>query len=150
MVGSSRLPSMYLARLELDGFRAFDVADVTPPQSGLVLVLGANNSGKSTLLSAIDALRGNNPTPPISNTASGREAEVIREILRLIVGEGHTRRAAAAATGVPIATIADQLARAQRAGLGWPLPDDLAHSTESGQSVQGFSDTSSEAALRPT
>lgn len=49
----------------------------------------------------------------------------IREILRLILGEGHTRRAAAAATGVPIATIADQLARAQRAGLGWPLPDDL-------------------------
>ena len=49
----------------------------------------------------------------------------IREILRLILGEGHTRRAASAATGVPIATIADQLARAQRAGLGWPLPDDL-------------------------
>ena len=49
----------------------------------------------------------------------------IREILRLILGEGHSRRAAAAATGVPIATIADQLARAQRAGLGWPLPDDL-------------------------
>ena len=49
----------------------------------------------------------------------------IREILRLILGEGHTRRAAAAATGVPIATIADQLARAHRAGLGWPLPDDL-------------------------
>ena len=46
----------------------------------------------------------------------------IREILRLIVGEGHSRRAAATA---PIATIADQLARAQRAGLGWPLPDDL-------------------------
>jgi transposase len=49
----------------------------------------------------------------------------IREILRLILGEGHSRRAAATASGVPIATIADQLARARRAGLGWPLPDDM-------------------------
>jgi len=49
----------------------------------------------------------------------------IREILRLILGDGLSRRQAAAATGVPTSTIADQLARAQRAGLGWPLPEGM-------------------------
>jgi len=49
----------------------------------------------------------------------------IREILRLSLGEGLSRRQIGAATGVPAATVGDQLARARRAGLGWPLPDDL-------------------------
>ncbi|MCY7418857.1 MAG: hypothetical protein LH650_10230 [Chloroflexi bacterium] len=38
----------------------------------------------------------------------------IREILRLILGDGLSRRQAAAAAGVPTSTIADQLARANR------------------------------------
>jgi transposase len=49
----------------------------------------------------------------------------IREILRLSLGEGLSRRQIGAATGVPAATVGDQLARARRAGLGWPLPDEL-------------------------
>ncbi len=49
----------------------------------------------------------------------------IREILRLVIGEGRSVRHAAAATRVPASTVSDQLARARRAGLGWPLPDDL-------------------------
>jgi transposase len=49
----------------------------------------------------------------------------IRDILRLVIGEGHSVRHAAAATRVPASTVSDQLARARRAGLGWPLPDDL-------------------------
>jgi len=49
----------------------------------------------------------------------------IREILRLAIGEGLSRRQAAAATGVPASTVGDQLARARRAGLGWPLPEDM-------------------------
>jgi transposase len=49
----------------------------------------------------------------------------IREILRLVIGEGLSRRQAAAATGSPYSTIADHLARAERAGLGWPLPEDM-------------------------
>jgi transposase len=49
----------------------------------------------------------------------------IREILRLVLGEGLSRRQAAAATGSPYSTIADHLARAQRAGLGWPLPEGM-------------------------
>ena len=49
----------------------------------------------------------------------------IRELLRLHLGEGLSRRQAAVAAGMPYATAADHLARAQRAGLGWPLPEDL-------------------------
>jgi len=49
----------------------------------------------------------------------------IREILRLTFHEGLSRRQAAAATGVPASTVTDQLARARRAGLGWPLPEDI-------------------------
>ena len=48
----------------------------------------------------------------------------IREILRLVIGEGRSVRQAAAATRVPASTVSDQLARARRAGLGWPLPTD--------------------------
>jgi transposase len=49
----------------------------------------------------------------------------IREILRLALGEGLSRRATGVATGLPYSTVADHLGRAARAGLGWPLPDGL-------------------------
>jgi transposase len=49
----------------------------------------------------------------------------IREILRLSLGAGLSRRQVAAATGTPYTTIAGYLERAARAGLGWPLPSDL-------------------------
>ena len=49
----------------------------------------------------------------------------IRELLRLHRGEGLSRRQAAIAAGMPYATAADHLARAERAGLSWPLPDDM-------------------------
>jgi len=47
----------------------------------------------------------------------------IREILRLALGEGLSRRQVAAATGVPPATVGDHLTRARLAGLAWPLPE---------------------------
>jgi len=49
----------------------------------------------------------------------------IREILRLALGEGLSRRATAAAAGLPLTTVTDHLVRARTAGLGWPLPDDM-------------------------
>jgi len=49
----------------------------------------------------------------------------IKEVLRLQFGEGLSRRQVAAATGLPYTTLADYLARARRAGLGWPLPEGL-------------------------
>jgi transposase len=49
----------------------------------------------------------------------------IREILRLALGEGLSRRATGAATGLPYTTVSDHLVRAAKAGLGWPLPDGM-------------------------
>jgi transposase len=49
----------------------------------------------------------------------------IRDILRLALGEGLSRRQTGAATGTPYATVADHLARAGRAGLSWPLPEGM-------------------------
>jgi len=49
----------------------------------------------------------------------------IRELLRLVVGQGLSRRRAAAAIGIPYTTAADCLTKAAAAGLGWPLPQEL-------------------------
>lgn len=49
----------------------------------------------------------------------------IKEVLRLHLGEGLSRRQVSRATGLPYTTVVDHLARARRAGLTWPLPDDM-------------------------
>jgi transposase len=49
----------------------------------------------------------------------------VRDILRLALGEGLSRRQVGASLGIPHTTVADHLRRAEQAGLSWPLPDDL-------------------------
>jgi len=49
----------------------------------------------------------------------------IKEVLRLHLGEGLSRRQVSAATGLPYTTLVDHLARVRAAGLSWPLPEDL-------------------------
>lgn len=49
----------------------------------------------------------------------------IREVLRLSLADGLSRRQVGAATGLPYTTVADYLGRARRAGLAWPLPEGL-------------------------
>lgn len=50
----------------------------------------------------------------------------IREVLRLTLAEGLSRRQVGAAVGLPYTTVADYVQRARRGGLGeWPLPGDL-------------------------
>jgi transposase len=49
----------------------------------------------------------------------------IREVLRLTFAEGLSRRLAGIAAGMPTTTVADYVARAQQAGLGWPLPEGM-------------------------
>jgi transposase len=49
----------------------------------------------------------------------------VRDILRLAHGEGLALRQVGAALGVPFTTVGDHLRRAERAGLSWPLPDDV-------------------------
>src|ERR1700758_1401562 len=50
---------------------------------------------------------------------------MVREILRLAMGQGLSRRQVGAALGIPFTTVSDHLRRAQEAGLGWPLPDEM-------------------------
>lgn len=49
----------------------------------------------------------------------------IREILRLKYEQGLRHRAIAGACGVSVGTVSEYVQRAQRAGLGWPLPAEL-------------------------
>ena len=60
---------------------------------------------------------------PVSRPRSAMRK--IREVLRLSLGDGLSRRQVGIATGLPYTTVADQLARAHAAGLGWPLPAGL-------------------------
>ncbi len=49
----------------------------------------------------------------------------IREVLRLSLADGLSRRQVGAATRLPYTTVADYLGRARAAGLSWPLPDGM-------------------------
>jgi transposase len=49
----------------------------------------------------------------------------IRDVLRLSLGEGWSRRQVGAAVGLPYTTIAHYLVRARAAGVGWPLPEGM-------------------------
>jgi energy-coupling factor transporter ATP-binding protein EcfA2 len=47
-----------LREVSVENFRAFRHAGLRLPENGLVLIVGANNSGKSALLSALDVVAG--------------------------------------------------------------------------------------------
>lgn len=49
---------MWLRQVVVENFRAFQHARFALPEHGLVLVAGANNAGKSALLSALDVIAG--------------------------------------------------------------------------------------------
>lgn len=49
---------MLLRELAVENFRPFETASIHLPNHGLVLVAGANNAGKSALLSALDVVAG--------------------------------------------------------------------------------------------
>jgi DNA repair ATPase RecN len=49
---------MRLRHLQLENFRAFRNAEIRFPGTGLVLVTGPNNAGKTALLSSLDVLAG--------------------------------------------------------------------------------------------
>ena len=68
---------MRLDSIELTSFRAFRDAKLELAPRGVTLIVGANNSGKSSLLSAIDVLLGIDPPRPIENTAAGVPARIV-------------------------------------------------------------------------
>jgi len=53
----------------------------------------------------------------------------IRDVLRLVLGEQLSRRQASASLGIPLTTVNDHVARAKRAGIGWPLPEEMDDTT---------------------
>jgi len=57
----------------------------------------------------------------------------IREVLRLSLADGLSRRQVGVATGLPYTTVADYLGRARRAGLRWPLPEGMDDRTLEGR-----------------
>jgi hypothetical protein len=65
--------SVILESLKLQDFRAYRSAAVALPPHGLVLVAGANNSGKSALLSALDVVAGSNQLPAARHAAASGE-----------------------------------------------------------------------------
>ncbi len=69
---------MQLRRLKIERFRAFESAEITLPESGLVLIAGANNSGKSALLSAVDVVAGREIRSPRHHGAEA-PAEITAE-----------------------------------------------------------------------
>lgn len=65
----------YVSRVTVHNYKGFRDATFELPQSGLVLVVGANNAGKSAILSALDAVRGLN-IPLSSIYADARDARL--------------------------------------------------------------------------
>ena len=58
--------------------------------------------------------------------ARGRVAmNWIKEVLRLHQGCGRSQREVARSCGVSLGTVNGLLKKAEQAGLGWPLPEDL-------------------------
>src|SRR5260370_9404722 len=69
---------MDLTAIAATNFRAFKEAGIRPPATGLLLVAGAINSGKSALLSAFDVVAANvDDTGSWRHTTSSSPAQVI-------------------------------------------------------------------------
>ena len=70
---------MFLERLEVNDFRPYKSAELRLPSSGLVLLVGANNAGKSALLSAFDVVAGQAPPAAPRRVGAERSAHVTAE-----------------------------------------------------------------------
>lgn len=68
---------MFLTGVKLQDFRAYRSASVSLPPHGLVLVAGANNSGKSALLSALDVIAGSKQPAAARHAAASEAARVL-------------------------------------------------------------------------
>lgn len=73
---------MELEAVELSDFRAYREARLVLPSSGLVFLAGANNTGKSALLSALDVVAGEEAVPMAQHIGSTDPPQV-RALFRL-------------------------------------------------------------------
>ena len=62
---------MWLSSVVIDNFRAFRHAEMSLPEAGLVLLAGANNTGKTASLSAFDVIAGDTGDTTSLQHASG-------------------------------------------------------------------------------
>ncbi len=69
MDGSTRVHfgAVHLQRVEISNFRAYESATMTLANTGMFVVVGPNNSGKTSLLSAVDMIGGRNVEGPLSH-----------------------------------------------------------------------------------
>ncbi|WP_326631487.1 AAA family ATPase [Nonomuraea fuscirosea] len=72
---------MHLAQLELIHFRAYSRATIEFPACGLLLIAGPNNSGKSSVLTALEVLAGRSISPDMCHVAG--QAPIIHARFRL-------------------------------------------------------------------
>src|SRR6267154_2345808 len=67
---------MKISKFTLRNFRAFKEASVDFPSSGVLMIAGANNSGKTALLSGIDAMLGSNLGPETPHYGSDGPVQI--------------------------------------------------------------------------
>lgn len=67
---------MKLRKLEINNFRAFERVAVDFPESGILLIAGANNSGKTALLSAIDMIAFGGAIPSMRHLGTSEAASI--------------------------------------------------------------------------
>lgn len=73
----------------------------------------------------------------------------VKDILRLKFQNGLSVREIARSCGVPNSTVGDYIERAEAAGLGWPLPEDLSDSQLKARLMEGPSPSGRGQTLKP-
>lgn len=68
---------MQLQHLRLEHFRAYKAAELILPSQGIALIVGANNTGKSALLSSLDIIA-SNPYEGYPSPGDERVSELLR------------------------------------------------------------------------
>jgi hypothetical protein len=73
-----------LSSVVIDNFRAFRHAEMSLPEAGLVLLAGANNTGKTASLSAFDVIAGDTgDTTSLQHASGDGPAQVTGQVLSL-------------------------------------------------------------------
>ncbi|MFE4961679.1 ATP-dependent endonuclease [Streptomyces sp. NPDC056660] len=92
---------MELHRVSIESFRAFSRAEWDLPATGLVLVAGANNSGKSSLLSSLDVIAGRMGYEPGLGYRNARSDSEPMVTATFVMADERRRRLLSMLNGVP-------------------------------------------------
>ncbi|MDQ0685280.1 putative ATPase [Streptomyces achromogenes] len=92
---------MELRHVSIENFRAFSRAEWDLPATGLILVAGANNSGKSSLLSSLDVIAGTMGYEPGLGYRNARSAAEPVVKATFVMADARRRRMLSMLRGVP-------------------------------------------------